>query len=80
VTGDIQQLGGRLVGELVPSRRRDDRQPRIILTVLCFYVVGAAIGTLAAGWNTLGLLAAGVVLAGAAALPERFTRLTDQRH
>ncbi len=81
VTGDIQQLGERLVAETVPApRSKGGLQAPVILTILVCYAFGAAIGTLASVWGAAALLAPAAVLAGAVLLPERWTGLAAQRH
>src|SRR5437868_4912683 len=81
VTGDIHQLGERLIAETVPGQHtRGGLQAPVILTTLVCYAVGAAIGTLASGWGTPVLLAPAIVLIGAVLLPERWTKLAAQRH
>jgi uncharacterized membrane protein YoaK (UPF0700 family) len=81
VTGDIQQLGERLVAETVPAPQSSGGlQAPVILTILVCYAFGAAIGTLASGWGAPALLAPAAVLAGAVLLPERWTGLAAQRH
>ena len=81
VTGDIQQLGERLIAETVPGQHtRGGLQAPVILTILVCYAVGAAVGTLASGWGTPVLLAPAIVLIGAVLLPERWTGLAAQRH
>ena len=81
VTGDIQQLGERLVAETVPRQQSTGGlQAPVILTILVCYACGAAIGTLASGWGAPALLAPAAVLAGAVSLPERWTGLAAQRH
>jgi len=79
ITGDLQQLASRLLAATAPMRRPDDGGPQIIVAVLACYALGAGIGTLAAGWDTLALLVPGAVLAGATLLPIRWTGLAARR-
>jgi uncharacterized membrane protein YoaK (UPF0700 family) len=81
VTGDIQQLGERLIAETVPGpQSKGGLQAPVILTILVCYAFGAAIGTLAAGWGAAALLGPAALLTGAVLLPERWTGLAAQRH
>jgi uncharacterized membrane protein YoaK (UPF0700 family) len=81
VTGDIQQLGERLVAETVPAPpSKKGPQAPVILTILVCYAFGAAIGALASGLGASALFAPAAVLAAAVLLPERWTGLAAQRH
>ena len=81
VTGDIQQLGERLIAETVPGpQSKGGLQAPVILTILVCYAFGAAIGALAAGWGAAALLGPAALLTGAVLLPERWTGLAAQRH
>jgi uncharacterized membrane protein YoaK (UPF0700 family) len=81
ITGDLQRLGERLVAEAVPGQPpKREGQRRLILAILVCYAVGAAIGTLAAGWGAAALILPAAVLAAAALLPERWTGLVAERH
>lgn len=78
VTGDIQQLGYHLVGGSPPIEPKPRGRPRVILTVLAFYAIGAAAGTFAktAGVPVLAAPAAAIALAGL--LPARWTGFRQQ--
>ena len=80
VTGDIQRLGERLVAETVPGPpgKRGTQAP-IVLTILVCYAAGAAIGTLAARWDTAALILPSAVLLGIALLPQGWTGSGAQR-
>jgi uncharacterized membrane protein YoaK (UPF0700 family) len=81
VTGDLQRLGERLVAETVPGQQpRHEGQRRLILTILCCYAAGAAVGTLGSGWGAPALFCAAAALLLATLLPERWTGLAAQRH
>jgi uncharacterized membrane protein YoaK (UPF0700 family) len=81
VSGDIQQLGERLVAETVPAPpSKKGPQAPVILTILVCYAFGAAIGALASGLGASALFAPAAVLAAAVLLPERWTGLAAQRH
>ena len=76
ITGDIQQLGERLVGETLPAARKGgDKQPRVILAILLCYAAGAAIGSVGAHFGAASLFAPAAILLAAAALPARSTGL-----
>jgi uncharacterized membrane protein YoaK (UPF0700 family) len=80
VTGDIQRLGERLVAETVPGQaRKRETQAPIVLAILVCYAAGAAIGALAARWDAAVLILPAAVLAGAALLPQRWTKFGAQR-
>jgi uncharacterized membrane protein YoaK (UPF0700 family) len=80
ITGDIQRLGERLVGETVPGQpHKRENQRRLILTILVCYALGAAAGTLCTRWAAAALILPAVVLSGAALLPERWTGFVAQR-
>jgi uncharacterized membrane protein YoaK (UPF0700 family) len=80
VTGDLQQLGERLVAETMPSQQIERPRPgRLIMAILCSYAAGAAIGTLASAWGTPALLGAAAALIMVVLLPERWTGFAAQR-
>ena len=80
ITGDLQRLGERLVGESVPGRQPERRgQRRLTLEILVCYAGGAAIGTLAANWGAPALLCASATLIVVTLLPERWTGLAAQQ-
>jgi uncharacterized membrane protein YoaK (UPF0700 family) len=78
VTGDIQQLGHHLVPGSPPIEPKPVGRPRVILTLLAFYAIGAAIGALAKGGGAavLGFPAAAIAVAGL--LPGRWTGLRER--
>jgi uncharacterized membrane protein YoaK (UPF0700 family) len=81
VTGDIQQLGERLIAETVPGPRpKGGLQAPVILTILVCYAFGVAIGTLASRWAAPALLGPAALLTGAVLLPKRWTGPAAQRH
>lgn len=78
ITGDIQQLGERLVDETMPrSRAKRDRTPRIILVVLACYALGAALGAWGAAWGAPALAAAASVMLAAAVPAGRIKPVAD---
>jgi uncharacterized membrane protein YoaK (UPF0700 family) len=80
ITGDLQRVGERLISGAPGEPRKRDTQVPLLLTILVFYAVGAAIGALAAVWGATALILPAAVLAGAALLPDRWTGLAAQRH
>lgn len=79
VTGDMQQLGYHLVKGNPPLEPKPVGKPRVILTVLAFYAIGAAAGTVATDRGVVMLGAGAAVIAVTALLPARWTGL-GQRH
>jgi uncharacterized membrane protein YoaK (UPF0700 family) len=79
VTGDMQQLGYHLVRGKPPLQPKPTGRPRVILTVLAFYAIGAAVGTVATDRGIAMLGAGAAVIAVAALLPARWTGL-GERH
>src|SRR5947207_6027845 len=80
ITGDLQTLGERLIPAAAGGEpRKRDNPVALLLTILVFYAVGAAIGALLAGWGEAALILPAALLATAALLPERWTGLAAQR-
>ncbi|MBV9017581.1 MAG: DUF1275 domain-containing protein [Alphaproteobacteria bacterium] len=81
ITGDIQRLGERIVPGTMPGQqpRKHEGQRWLILAILVFYAAGAAIGTVASGWDAPALILPAAVLAGGALLPKRWTGSAAQR-
>ena len=79
VTGDMQRLGGHVIGAFFPKQPKPEGDPRAILAVLAFYAIGAAIGTVAAFWGAATMGAAAAALAGAALSPRRWTRFPERQ-
>jgi oxalate decarboxylase len=79
VTGDMQQLGYHLVKGNPPLEPKPTGKPRVILTVLAFYAIGAAVGAVATDRGVAMLGAGATVIAATALLPARWTGL-GERH
>lgn len=70
VTGDIQQLGDALFRDRsTAGLRPEDRKSAMILAVLVFYALGAAVGTFASPLREPALLAPAAVLIAILLLP-----------
>lgn len=72
VTGDLQQLGSHLVKGRPPIEPKPAGHPSMILTVLAFYAIGAAVGTLATAVGVAMLGVAAAAIAATGILPERW--------
>lgn len=73
VTGNLQQLGSHLVKGHPPIEPKPAGHPSVILAVLVFYAIGAAVGTLATEGGVAMLGVAAVAIAATGILPERWT-------
>jgi len=71
VTGDFQQLGSHLVKGRPPIEPKPAGRPSLILTVLVFYAIGAAVGTFATAVGTVMLTIPAAAVAAAGLLPGR---------
>ena len=71
VTGDLQQLGSHLVKGSPPIEPKPAGRLSLILTVLAFYAIGAAVGTLATAVGVPMLAIPAAATAAAGLLPWR---------
>ena len=74
VTGDFQQLGSHLVKGRPPIEPKPPGRPSLILTVLVFYAIGAAVGTFATAVGTVMLTIPAAAVAATGLLPGRGIR------
>ena len=74
VTGDFQQLGSHLVKGRPPIEPKPAGRLSLILTVLVFYAIGAAVGTFATAVGTVMLTIPAAAVAAAGLLPGRGIR------
>lgn len=79
VTGDIQQLGHHLVRGRPPLEPKPAGAPSVILSVLAFYAIGAAVGTFAKAAGVPMLAVPAAVIAVTGLLPGRWTGIR-RRH
>jgi uncharacterized membrane protein YoaK (UPF0700 family) len=78
VTGDIQQLGHHVVRGSPPMEPKPTGAPSVILTVLAFYAIGAAVGTFAKGIGAPMLAVPAAVIALTGLLPAGWTGIRQR--